>query len=153
MLKSISIPDYEQTGVSTSNYSEYPQIKKTLQDYFESLVNSDSEKFRTIWHPEAKIFGIGNSKILQIDSLNEIITHRINGLQKAKTTIPGFDVDFTITRIANLYIRDFIATADILWQMIMPDTVGNHVTSFQIAKQDEKWLIVSVLDMGFEEGP
>ncbi len=151
MTKSISIPKYEKKDISASNNAEIPHIKKTLQDYFESLVNCDSEKFETIWHPEAKIFGIGNSKILQIDSLNEIIKHRIKGLQKAKISIPGFDVDFIIKKIGNMYVKDIIATVDIIWQMIMPETVGNHSTSFQLAKQNDKWLIVSVLDMGLEE--
>lgn len=151
MSKSITFPDDVEKELSISDRIEIPQIRKTLQDYFEALVNGDSEKFQAIWHPQAKIFGVGNSKIIQIDSINEIISHRIEGLQKAKTSIPGFDVDFTIIKIANLYVRDIIATVDIMWQMIMPDTVGNHSTSFQLVKQNDIWLIVSVLDMGLEE--
>lgn len=143
MLKKIEIP-YD------TNDSKENDVLFTLKSFFESLVNSDLSKFDNVWNKEAKIFNLGNSNVLQIDDRELIIEHRLNGLKKAKEQIPGFEVNFNILKIDKVTVHDVIAVIDVFWQMLLPDSKGNHFSSFHLAKNGPKWEIVSFLDRGIE---
>ena len=129
---------------------EENEVLTTIKSFFESLVNSDLSKFDNVWNEEAKIFNLGNSNELQIDDRESIIEHRLNGLKKAKEQIPGFEVNFNILKIDKITIHDVVAVVDVFWQMLLPDSKGNHFSSFHLAKNGPKWEIVSFLDRGIE---
>ena len=128
-------------------------LKEIVEDYINIMQECDEEKFKELWHPEARRFGMGNAKELNVMNKEEIIKFSINGLKNLKKQIPNPEsIKFTIDEIVNLkVIEGVIATVEMRWHMILPGAKGTHQTFIQFAKQDEKWYIVNILDKGFEE--
>lgn len=110
------------------------------------------EKFKELWHPEARRFGIGNSMELGVMNKEEIIKFSINGLKGLKKQLPNPEIiNFTIDEIIDIKcIEGVIASVELKWHMVLPGSKGTHHTFIQFAKQDGMWYIVNVLDKGYE---
>jgi hypothetical protein len=129
-------------------------IRELVEDYIDIMEKTDEKRFLELWHPDARRFGMGNANELYSFSKDEIVKYSITGLKNLKEQIPNPEViKFTITEIVNISVSEgVIASAEIKWQMVLPDSKkGNHHTFIQFAKKNDMWLIVNVLDKGFEE--
>ena len=128
-------------------------LKELAEDFIHILEESDEEKFKDIWHPKAIRFGIGNSKELMTMNKEEMIKFSINGLKGLKDQLPNPEIiKFTIDEILQIRIYEgLIGSVELKWNMVLPGSKGNHHTFIQFAKDKDKWLIVNVLDRGFEE--
>ncbi|NHJ32094.1 MAG: nuclear transport factor 2 family protein [Asgard group archaeon] len=135
-----------------SDNTEEIMIKKLVEDYIDIQEKCDEERFLALWHPDARRFGLGNDNQLHSFSKDEIIKFTLAGLRNLKEQIPNPEsIKFTITEFINISVREgVIASAEIKWQMVLPGSGGIHYTFIQFAKKDDNWLIVNVLDKGFE---
>lgn len=125
-------------------------VLEIIKKYFDSNVNSKIELFQEITHDTFTRSGLGNSNELYQMSREEIITHSLGGLAKARETQLNFKCLFNIERITHLTIHDVIAAVGVEWEMIMTDSIGTHCTCFHLAKDEGRWTVISALDRGFE---
>ena len=136
-----------------NNGNEEIMLKEIVEDYINIMQECDEEKFKELWHPEARRFGMGNAKELNVMNMDEIIKFSINGLKNLKKQIPNPEsIKFTIDEIVAIkVIEGVIANVELRWNMTLPGSKGIHHTFIQLAKQDKKWYIVNILDKGFEK--
>lgn len=127
-------------------------IKELVEDYIDIMEKCNEERFLALWHPDARRFGIGNDKQLNSFNKDEIVKYSIAGLKTLKEQIPNPElIKFTIDEIISISTSEgVIASAEIKWYMVLPGSKGTHHTFIQFAKKEDKWLIVNVLDKGFE---
>lgn len=128
-------------------------IKELVEDYIDIMEKCDEERFLALWHPDARRFGLGNDKQLNSFNKDEIVKYSIAGLKALKEQIPNPElIKFTIDEIVSISTSEgVIASAEIKWQMVLPGSKGTHHTFIQFAKKEDTWLIVNVLDKGYEE--
>ena len=132
--------------------NEEIMLHELVEDYIGIMQDCDEEKFKELWHPEARRFGLGNSLELGVMNKDEVIKFSINGLKNLKKQIPNPDIiKFNIDEIINIKcIKGVIASVELRWHMILPGAKGNHHTFIQFAKHEGMWYIVNVLDLGYE---
>lgn len=66
--------------------------------------------------------------------------------------MPDAEIAFIIDDFLHVDVHDnVIASVELTWRMILPESEGKHRTYFHLVKIDEKWTIVNVLDRGLEE--
>ncbi|NHJ87025.1 MAG: nuclear transport factor 2 family protein [Asgard group archaeon] len=128
-------------------------IRELVKDYIAIMEACDEKRFLDIWHPEARRFGLGNRNELGVMNSEEIIKFSINGLRNLKNQLPNKEtIKFTIDKIVDIkVIQNIIAAVELHWHMILPGSKGTHQTLIHLAKHNNKWLIVNVLDKGFED--
>jgi hypothetical protein len=133
--------------------SEVAKIKQLALNFIEILEQCNEEKFNEIWHPKAIRFGLGNANELMTMNKEEMIKFSLDGLRNLKNQLPNpDDVKFTVDEIINIKcIKNVIASVELKWHMVLPGSKGTHHTFIQFAKDKDKWLIINVLDKGYEE--
>lgn len=135
------------------NYlNEEIMLKEITEDYINIMQECNEEKFKGLWHPDAKMFGMGNSNQLNVMSRDDIIKSSLNGLRNLKNQIPNpEEIRFVIDEIIRIqHIDGVIANVELRWHMQLPGSLGKHHTFIQYAKYDDMWYIVNVLDRGLE---
>jgi hypothetical protein len=66
--------------------------------------------------------------------------------------VPDLQVGFEIDEIESLTIHDdLIASVHVRWRMVFPGSFGRHLTFFNLVNMDGGWVIVNIVDRGFEE--
>ncbi|NHJ84580.1 MAG: nuclear transport factor 2 family protein [Asgard group archaeon] len=128
-------------------------LKELTEDYINILENCDEKKFRAIFHPKAVRFGLGNTNELMTMNIEEMIKYSLSGLKNLKKQITNPEsITFTIKEIVDIKcLEGVIGSVLVNWQMKLPGSIGTHQTFIQFAKHENKWLIVNVLDKGFEK--
>ncbi len=128
-------------------------IKELIEDYIDIMEKCDEERFLSLWHPDARRFGLGNDNKLHSFNKDEIVKYSISGLKTLKEQIPNPElIKFTIDEIISISTSEgVIVSAEIKWQMVLPGSKGSHHTFIQFAKKEDIWLIVNVLDKRYEE--
>lgn len=130
---------------------EEKEVWDVIKTYFISNVTSDAETFDSIWDATASRHSIGNDDELHAFNRDQIVQLSLEGLQKAKETIPGFTVQIEVESI-DISVRSGTRTAsvEVQYLMHMPGSIGHHHCIFLLARAPD-WRIVSCLDRGIEE--
>ncbi len=63
----------------------------------------------------------------------------------------GITVGFKLNKLKQIGVHGPIASVEVDWQMIMPDSIGIHCTYFHIVNTENQWLVANVTDHGYEE--
>lgn len=135
-----------------SNVSEIEKIKKLIINYTKYNETSDWENFIEIWHPEARRLNVGNTNELLITPTEDIKKLSFEGLMNLRKQMPEAEISFITDDFSHIDVYDeVVASAELNWRMILPGSEGRHKTYFHLVKANEKWIIVNVLDRGFEE--
>lgn len=121
------------------------EIKETITLYFDSLETFDDEKMRHVVHPEARMFNVGNSNIFFIKPREEFIKGTITAPR-----LHGMNPFMVEIKEISIHTHELTASAEVEWRMIMPNSIGVHHTFYHLAKIDDKWVIVNMLDCGRE---
>ncbi len=142
--------DFSLTKVKNENKENKEKlIEELIIRYINCLQNTDGDEFEKIWYEKAVRINLGNDNEILISSKEDIIKYTINGLKQARKE--GFDVTHKFKEIKRLEVGDVTATAEIYWQMIMPDSTGLHTNYIHFAKDGNTWMIVGILDRGIEK--
>lgn len=131
---------------------EEAKLRELVNTYIKTMGTGNEEKFHEIWHPAAKRFSIGNSNELHSFSQSEISEYTLKGIKQLRkeASDPG-RFEFVLDEVLHLSIySDLIASVEVKWHMALPGSEGLHHTYFHLVKQNGKWLIVNVLDRGYE---
>lgn len=126
------------------------KIKAVILALYQSYEECNPELFRSITHPQVRTVNIGNKNQIHIFSCNDIIENTIMGLHRAKKQIPGFYAKWVDINFKSIQIYDQIASIEITYTMKMPDSHGNHSSFIHLSKENDKWLIINIIDRGFE---
>ena len=129
-----------------------PQIEITqlLETYFAKQEDFDGEGMLAAWHPEGKMYLVGNNNEFRIVTVEEQAGH----IKTAKERMPDIQVKFVIDEIEQVAVYDdLIASVHVRWRMIFPEGYGRHRTFFNLAKVDGLWGIVNTVDRGLQEMP
>ena len=131
---------------------EEAKLRELVNTYIKTMGTGDEEKFHEIWHPAARRFNIGNSNELLSFNLAEIDEYTLRGIKKLrKEASDSARFEFVLDEVLHLSIySNLIAAVEIKWHMTLPGSRGLHHTYFHLARQNGKWLIVNVLDRGYE---
>lgn len=124
------------------------RIKAALEKYYNSLETFDDEMMRQVVHPEAKMFNAGESGTFFIKTREEFIKSVIEAPRRYG--MKPFIIK--IQEFIHIAVHELIASAEVEWEMVMPNSVGIHHTYYHLAKIDDKWVIVNILDRGKETG-
>ncbi len=131
-----------------------PQEIKAIQDVLESLMESfdltDEERFKLVTHPQMRTVNIGNSNQAIILDREGIITHTILGLKEAVQNIPDFFARRDNIDIVRIAIHDVIATVEMTYTMVMPNSAAAHCSYIQLLKEGDRWLVAQMIDRGLE---
>lgn len=123
------------------------EIKEIIEDLFTALNTKDSNIMRELFHPRATFANIGNSNELYIRSLDEYLETTIEAIKKHK-----IEVNNEVEDVIHLQIIDgVIASVEIKYTMLMPDSKGSHTGFFHLVNENKKWLFLNWTDRGFEE--
>lgn len=121
-------------------------IQLLLQTYFQYFADFDGSGMNALWHPEGKQFNVGNRNEFLVRT-PKTFTERWEAIRER--------VDFTMTieidDMSHIAVYDaLIASAEVKWRMLMPDSWGEHCSYFHLIKQDDAWKIAGVVDRGWE---
>ena len=123
------------------------EILHLLETYFSQQEAFDGESMLKSWHPEGKMYLVGNNNEFRIVTIEEQAGH----IKEAKEQVPDIRVQFVIDEVEQISIHDdLIASAHLRWRMIFPEGYGKHRTFFNLANIDGKWGIVNTVDRGFQ---
>lgn len=128
------------------------KFRELVTNYLKIMCAGDEEKFLGIWHPDARRFSVGNSDELHSFNLEEIAEYSLKGIRQLREENPkSGKIQHVLDEILHLSTyNNLVAAVEAKWHMIMPDSKGVHHTYFHLARQNDKWLIVNVLDRGYE---
>ena len=131
---------------------ERTRFRELVTTYLNTMCVGDEGKFLEIWHPDARRFSIGNSNELNSFGLAEIVEYSLKGIKQLRKELPkSSKIQHILDEVLHLSIyNNLVAAVEVKWHMILPDSKGLHHTYFHLAKQKDKWLIVNVLDRGYE---
>ena len=135
-----------------NNVTDIETIKAIIKDYIVCNENSDWEMFSKLWHPEARRLNVGNNGELLITPTEDIKKFSFEGLRNLRKQMPDAEIKFIIENFSHVDIHDeFVASAELNWMMLLPGSKGRHKTYFHLVRIDGNWIIVNVLDRGYEE--
>ena len=128
------------------------KFRELVTTYLKIMCEGDEEKFLEIWHPDARRFSIGNSNKLHSLNLAEIVEYSLKGIRQLRKETPkSSKIQHVLDEVLHLSIHNnLVAAVEAKWHMILPGSKGLHHTYFHFARQNDKWLIVNVLDRGYE---
>lgn len=127
------------------------KIKNVIIDYIKSNERSDWNKFSELWHPDAKRLNVGNDNELLITPTEDIKKFSFEGLQNLRKQIPDAEIKFSVESFSHIDVHDgIVASVELNWIMFLPGSKGKHKTYFHLVKMDGNWIIVNVLDRGYE---
>jgi hypothetical protein len=136
-----------------NSITEEDKIRDLIEKYTKCNETSDWESFIELWHPEARRLNVGNNNQLLITPTDDIKKFSFDGLKNLKQQMPDADIRFEIDEFTHIDIYDnVVASVELKWKMFLPGSKGTHKTYFHLVKLDDLWIIVNVLDRGFEEG-
>ena len=126
------------------------EIVRLLEAYFSVQSDFDGEALASFWHPNGKMYLVGNSNEFRIVSIEEQAGH----IKEVKARVPEIKVQFVIDEIEQVAVHDdLIASAHVRWRMIFPEGYGKHRTFFNLAKIEGQWGIVNTVDRGLQVVP
>lgn len=126
------------------------EIVQLLEAYFSIQSDFDGDALASFWHPNGKMYLVGNSNEFRIVSIEEQAGH----IKAAKARMPEIEVQFVIDEIEQVAVHDdLIASAHVRWRMIFPEGYGKHRTFFNLAKIAGQWGIVNTVDRGLQVMP
>ena len=126
------------------------EIVQLLEAYFSVQSTFDGEAIASFWHPNGKMYLVGNSNEFRIVSIEE----QAEQIKAAKARMPEIEVQFVIDEIEQVAVHDdLIASAHVRWRMIFPEGYGKHRTFFNLAKIAGRWGIVNTVDRGLQVMP
>lgn len=131
---------------------ERAKFRDLVATYLKIMCVGDEDKFLEIWHPDARRFSVGNSNELHSFNLTEIIEFSLKGIRQLRKENPqSSKIQHVLDEVLHLSIySNLVAGVEVRWHMILPNSKGLHRTYFHLARQNDKWLIVNVLDRGYE---
>ena len=136
----------------TTKNNEIEQIKNSLLVFFQGLDETNEELFKSVTHQNVRTVNIGNSNEIFVFTVEEIIEYTITGLRNAIQKNPGFFSRREEIDIDHITVHEIIASAEVSYKMVMPESVGYHRIYFHLAKENGKWMIVNIIDRGLEKG-
>jgi hypothetical protein len=135
----------------TPQLSDTQNIQQIILDLYQALSSSDEAAYKALVHPQIRTVNIGNSGEVHVFALNQIIEYTINGLKNAVKQIPGFFSYWENIKFHNITIQDVTASVEVSYQMVMPESTGSHHSFIQLVKENEKWLVINIIDRGIEK--
>ena len=126
--------------------SEIDQIRELLQTYYRCFAKFDGEGMNALWHPEGKLFNVGNRNEFLIRD-PATFTERWSVIKEKL----DYELTIEIDDMRHIVVYDgLIASAEVKWRMVMPDSWGEHCSYYHLAKIDGVWQIAGVVDRGWE---
>lgn len=120
-------------------------IKETLKSYYAYLEKFEGDQILDLWYHDGKMYNVGNANAFLIRTPQEFAHHMT---QIGQTQ--DIPLKIKIDKIDHVAVHDLIASAEVHWRMILPDSVGIHRSCYHLAKMDSRWVIVSLMDRGLE---
>ena len=133
----------------TKTQIEIEKIRETIKHFYWAQENGNEKAFLSVWHPEAKRFGIGPNNELYVLSAEDIVRDQFYEMQKTKEENPEYSVSFFIKQMKFFDVQpdNLIASVFVEWQMIISGkNVGFHYTYYHLVKTEGNWVIVNVTD-------
>jgi len=122
-------------------------IEKLIKDFFKSFNSKDSNRLRELFHPKATFANIGNNNELFLRSLEDYLESTVEAIKKL-----NIKVKYELEEIMHLQIIDnIIASAEIKYIMIMPQSKGIHTGLLHLMNEKKNWLFLNWTDRGIEE--
>ena len=126
--------------------AEITAIRELLQTYYRCFAKFDGEGMKALWHPEGKLFNVGNRNAFIIRD-PATFTERWSVIKQKLDSELSIEIDDMHHIVA---YDTLIASAEVKWRMVMPDSWGEHCSYFNLAKIDGTWQIVGMVDRGWE---
>ena len=124
------------------------KVTQLVKDYVTRQSEFCGDVIRNAWHPDGMMYLVGNDGKFRVVSAETQAGH----LDDVRRKAPDLQVGFEIDEIEGLTIHDdLIASVHVRWRMVFPDSFGRHRTFFNLANMDGNWVIVNIVDRGFEE--
>lgn len=108
-------------------------IIDTVTGFFEWLNDRSIKSVDIFWNTNGTIFI--NNKNNKIEFFN---------------TLPNL-LSFNIIEMSTLSEDKNIGSVKVVWEMIMPNNIGKHISYLNCIIENNEWKIVSMIDYGIEE--
>jgi hypothetical protein len=110
------------------------KVLELLQRYFDGLYRGHSDLLRSVFHPQARLFGEVKGDVLlrDLDTYLQLVASRRSPLQRGETQR---------MQVQAVQIRGAIAIATVTCEMLG----FNYLDQLSLLKHDEHWLIVNKL--------
>lgn len=131
--------------------NEEQNIRETILALYQHFENTDEDKFRGLTHPQVRTVNIGNSGEVHVFDMDQIVEYTIAGLRRAKEQIPGFFARREEIEICHIAVQELIASAEVSYKMVMPESIGRHHSYLHLVKNGDQWIVVNMIDRGIEE--
>ena len=126
------------------------EFVQLIEAYFTAQSGFDGDRILKFWHPEGKMYLVGNQDEFRVVTIEDQISH----MEDAKERVSDLTVDFVIDEIEQVAVHDdLIASIHIRYRMIFPEGYGEHRCFYNLAKIKGVWGIVNAVDRGFQVMP
>jgi hypothetical protein len=123
------------------------EITQLIQTYFARQSDFDGEGMLAFWHPEGKMYLVGNQGEFRVVTIEDQASH----IKEAKTHRPDLSVEFVLDEIEQVRVHDdLIASVHVRYRMVFPEGYGVHRCFYNLANMDGKWGIVNAVDRGLQ---
>ena len=123
------------------------EITKMIEAYFAKQSEFDGDSILGFWHPGGMMYLVGNNNEFRIVAAENQAAH----IKEVKERVPDLKVHFQVEKIEQAIVHeDLIASVHVRYRMTFPDGYGKHRCFFNLAKIEGKWMIVNVVDRGFQ---
>lgn len=123
------------------------EIIHFIEAYFARQSEFDGDGMLEFWHPEGRLYLVGNQNVFRIVSIEEQVRH----IKEAKESVPDLKIEFVLDEIEQVTVQeDLIASVHVRYRMLMPQGYGKHRCFYHLAKIDGKWGFVNAVDRGYQ---
>ena len=117
-----------------------------IKDYFYAFNAMDGDAYLKLWKEDGRLINVGNS--------GKFLYRSPEDFAKALAKWKDMEVDFTCQMQEEPHSRivdGLVASIEVRYNMIMPESIGEHTSFFHLICDEGQWKITSLMDRGFEK--